>query len=240
MMITNNFEDYPEHRLKFFSLLHAIATHCCPALIQLSSQQLKLVMDSIIWAFRHMERNIAETGLNLLLEMLKNFQASEFRNQFYRTYFLTIEQEIFAALTDTFHKPGFKLHVLVLQHLFCLVESGSLTEPTWDTATVPYQYPNNGMFVHEYTIKLLSTSFPNMTAAEVTQFVNGLIESRNDLSTFKNHIRDFLVQSKEFSTQDNEDLYAEEAALRKEREQQRMLSIPGLISQNEIQDEMLD
>ncbi|XWS42887.1 hypothetical protein CRYUN_Cryun16bG0052900 [Craigia yunnanensis] len=239
-MITKNFEDYPEHRLKFFSLLRAIATYCFPALIRLSSQQLKLVMDSIIWAFRHTERNIAETGLNLLLEMLKNFQASEFCNQFYRTYFLTIEQEIFAVLTDTFHKPGFKLHVLVLQHLFFLVESGLLTEPLWDAATVPYPYPNNGMFVREYTIKLLSTSFPNMTAAEVTQFVNGLFESRNDLSTFKNHIRDFLVQSKEFSAQDNKDLYAEEAAVQRERERQRMLSIPGLIAPNEIQDEMLD
>lgn len=36
-MITKNFEDYPEHRLKFFSLLRAIATHCFPALIRLSS-----------------------------------------------------------------------------------------------------------------------------------------------------------------------------------------------------------
>ncbi|KAL6320188.1 hypothetical protein AAG906_004697 [Vitis piasezkii] len=239
-MITKNFEDYPEHRLKFFSLLRAIATHCFPALIRLSSQQLKLVMDSIIWAFRHTERNIAETGLNLLLEMLKNFQASEFCNQFYRTYFLTIEQEIFAVLTDTFHKPGFKLHVLVLQHLFCLVESGALTEPLWDVSTVAYPYPNNTMFVREYTIKLLSTSFPNMTTSEVTQFVTGLFESRNDLSTFKNHIRDFLVQSKEFSAQDNKDLYAEEAAAQRERERQRMLSIPGLIAPNEIQDEMLD
>ncbi|KAH9727966.1 protein EXPORTIN 1A [Citrus sinensis] len=239
-MITKNFEDYPEHRLKFFSLLRAIATHCFPALIRLSSQQLKLVMDSIIWAFRHTERNIAETGLNLLLEMLKNFQASEFCNQFYRTYFVTIEQEIFAVLTDTFHKPGFKLHVLVLQHLFCLVESGLLTEPLWDAATIPYPYPNNAMFVREYTIKLLGTSFPNMTGAEVTQFVDGLLESRNDLSTFKNHIRDFLVQSKEFSAQDNKDLYAEEAAAQRERERQRMLSIPGLIAPNEIQDEMVD
>ncbi|KAF5442384.1 hypothetical protein F2P56_035047 [Juglans regia] len=239
-MITKNFEDYPEHRLKFFSLLRAIATHCFPALIRLSSQQLKLIMDSIIWAFRHTERNIAETGLNLLLEMLKNFQNSEFCNQFYRTYFLSIEQEIFAVLTDTFHKPGFKLHVLVLQHLFCLVESGSLTEPLWDVATIPYQYPNNTVFVRENTIKLLSTSFPNMTAAEVTQFVNGLFESRNELSSFKNHIRDFLVQSKEFSAQDNKDLYAEEAAAQRERERQRMLSIPGLIAPNEIQDEMLD
>ncbi|KAI8029177.1 Protein EXPORTIN 1A [Camellia lanceoleosa] len=239
-MITKNFEDYPEHRLKFFSLLRAIATHCFPALIRLSSEQLKLVMDSIIWAFRHTERNIAETGLNLLLEMMKNFQTSEFCNQFYRTYFVTIEQEIFAVLTDTFHKPGFKLHVLVLQHLFCLVESGSLTEPLWDVTTVPYPYPNNAMFVREYTIKLLGTSFPNMTTTEVTQFVSGLFESRNDLSTFKNHIRDFLVQSKEFSAQDNKDLYAEEAAAQRERERQRMLTIPGLIAPNEIQDEMVD
>lgn len=37
-MITKNFEDYPEHRLKFFSLLRAIATYCFPALIRLSSQ----------------------------------------------------------------------------------------------------------------------------------------------------------------------------------------------------------
>ncbi|KAI7726756.1 hypothetical protein M8C21_006128 [Ambrosia artemisiifolia] len=239
-MITKNFEDYPEHRLKFFSLLRAIATHCFGALILLSPEQLKLVMDSVMWAFRHTERNIAETGLNLLLEMLKNFQTSEFRNQFYRSYFVLIVQEIFAVLTDTFHKPGFKLHVLVLQHLFCLVESGALTEPLWDASTVSYSYPNNGAFVREYTIKLLCGSFPNIPASEVTKFVNGLFESRTDLSTFKNHIRDFLVQSKEFATQDNKDLYAEEAAAQREKERQRMLSIPGLIAPNEIQDEMVD
>lgn len=39
---------------------------------------------------------------------------------------------------------------------------------------------------------------------------------------------------------DNKDLYAEEAAAQKERERQRMLSIPGLIAPNELQDEMVD
>jgi exportin-1 len=60
-------------RLTFFlSLLSLFASvSYCIVILQ---QQLKLVMDSIIWAFRHTERNIAETGLNLLLEMLKNFQ----------------------------------------------------------------------------------------------------------------------------------------------------------------------
>ncbi|CAN0898072.1 Protein EXPORTIN 1A [Linum grandiflorum] len=240
-MITKNFEDYPEHRLKFFSLLRAIATHCFPALIHLSSPQLKLVMDSIIWAFRHTERNIAETGLNLLLAMLNNFEKSEFCNQFYQTYFLTIEQEIFAVLTDTFHKPGFKLHVSVLHHLFRLVKNGKLTEPLWNAATVPYQYPDNKMFVLEYTIKLLGTSFPNMTVEEVGEFVNGLFESLKDESPkdssgFKDRIRDFLIQSKEFSAQDNNDLYAEEAAAQRERERQRMLSIPGLIGPNDMPD----
>ncbi|CAH1419874.1 unnamed protein product [Lactuca virosa] len=57
------------------------------------------------------------------------------------------------------------------------------------------------MLVREYTIKLLGASFPNIPASEVAKFVNGLFESRSDLSTFKNHIWDFLVQSKEFSAQ---------------------------------------
>lgn len=47
------------------------------------------------------------------------------------------------------------------------VESGALTEPLWDATTVQYPYPNNAIFVREYTIKLLGTSFPNMTASEV-------------------------------------------------------------------------
>lgn len=67
-MITVNFEDYPEHRLKFFALLHAITNHCFKCLFAMSAPQVKLLIDSIIWAFRHTERNVAETGL-LLLEV---------------------------------------------------------------------------------------------------------------------------------------------------------------------------
>ncbi|XP_066365162.1 protein EXPORTIN 1A-like [Miscanthus floridulus] len=225
-------------RLKFCSLLRAIGTDCFQALIQLSSPQLKLVIDSINWAFRRTERNIVETGLSLLLDIFKKFQASGFQNQFYKTYFFTIEQEIFAVLTDTFHKPGFKLHVLVLQHLFCVVDG--LTEPLWDASSVAYQYTDSAMFVRDYTIKLLGTSFPNMTVTQVTKFVDGLLSSKHDLPSFKNHIRGFLVQSKEFSAQDNKDLYAEEAAAQREWERQRMLAIPALIAPSELQDEMVD
>ena len=52
-MITANFEDHPDHRLKFFALLRAITNHCFRALFTLQPDQLKLVVDSIVWAFRH-------------------------------------------------------------------------------------------------------------------------------------------------------------------------------------------
>ena len=36
---------------------------------------------------------------------------------------------------------------------------------------------------------------------QVTTFVNGLFETRSELGAFKIQLRDFLVQSKEFSAQ---------------------------------------
>ena len=98
-MITRNFEDYPEHRLQFFGLLRAITNHCFKCLFGMSPSQLKLVIDSIVWAFRHTERNIADTGLNLLYEMLLMFGGSEVATQFHQTYYLQLMQEIFAVMT---------------------------------------------------------------------------------------------------------------------------------------------
>ncbi len=39
-------------------------------------QTFKLIIDSVVWAFKHTMRNIAETGLNILLEMWKNIEQS--------------------------------------------------------------------------------------------------------------------------------------------------------------------
>lgn len=52
-----------------------------------------------------------------------------------------------------------------------------------------------------FFLSSLLLSLTDIKTFQVTQFVNGLFESRTDLSVFKNHIRDFLVQSKEFSAQ---------------------------------------
>ena len=56
-MITTNFEDFPEHRLAFFKLLKATNTHCFAALFAIPPEHHKLVVDSVVWAFKHTERD---------------------------------------------------------------------------------------------------------------------------------------------------------------------------------------
>merc|ERR1711938_195904 len=100
----------------------------------LNSTQLKLMIDSVVWAFRHTERNVADTGLNLLLSLLRAFSTSAFADQFYSAFMLTLFQEVLAVMTDTYHKPGFKLHTLILQNLLSVGCDQAMTTPFWDVA----------------------------------------------------------------------------------------------------------
>ncbi|CAJ0749314.1 18772_t:CDS:10 [Entrophospora sp. SA101] len=165
-MINKDFSEYPEHRVGFFKLLRAINQHCFPALLTLPAAQFKLIMDSIVWAFKHTMRDIADTGLHICLELLNNIsnQESAVANAFYQQYYLNLLQDVFFVLTDTDHKSG-------------------------------------------------------------------LFELNQDNMKFKLHLRDFLIQLKEFAG-DNADLYLEEreaeAELRKKTEMANALKIPGL------------
>ena len=240
-MITRNFEDYPEHRLQFFAFLRAVATNAFRALFSLSPAHLKLLMDSIIWAFRHTERNVAEMGLTLLGDLVGSFAESEFANAFFQQYYLSLIQEVFAVLTDTFHKPGFKLHAMILQRLFSLAEGDGavrVSVPLWDVGALgAAAYPSNAAFVRQHVTQLLSTSFPNMTASDVAAAVGGMFEYRRDFTLFKNHLRDFLVCTRSFSAGDNRELFAEDAAA---ADRARRAAVPGLLNPHEVDDGMGD
>ena len=103
-MITQNFEDYPEHRVKFFALLQSIAKYCHPMLFAMTKEQLTLVMDSVVWAFRHTMRNVAETGLLLLEDLISHFNRSSMLLQFYQEYYIKIMREIFTVMTGKPHE----------------------------------------------------------------------------------------------------------------------------------------
>ncbi|MGH0139451.1 UNVERIFIED_CONTAM: hypothetical protein FKN15_063914 [Acipenser sinensis] len=239
-MINKDFEEYPEHRTHFFLLLQAVNSHCFPAFLAIPPAQFKLVLDSIIWAFKHTMRNVADTGLQILYTLLQNVAQEEAAAQsFYQTYFCEILQHIFSVVTDTSHTAGLTMHASILAYMFNLVEEGKI-----NAALNPANPVNNQMFIQEYVANLLKSAFPHLQDAQVKVFVTGLFSLNQDIPAFKEHLRDFLVQIKEFAGEDTTDLFLEEreSSLRQAQEEKHKLqmSVPGILNPHEIPEEMCD
>jgi exportin-1 len=247
-MIKNNFEDFPDARINFFLLLRSINQHNFASLFSLNENaaaaeaEFRVVINAIVWAFKHTERNVAETGLQILLELLRNVDKSAFVGYFYKNFFKSVLSDILSVLCDSFHRPGFRLHAAILIQLFGALGSGRVTDPVWDQALPAEQAlasnsgtvaPSNGVYLRNHLINILSTAFPNLSATQVNEVVKGLL-SGADEKTFKSHLRDFLVQTKEFSAGDNTDLYDEEHQARlaeqRQAEAERLARTPGLVA----------
>jgi exportin-1 len=107
-MINKDMAEYPEHRVSFFKMIQAINMNCFPALLQLPASTFSLFLDSIVWAFKHTMRDVADTGLVVCLELVNNFAASqvETSNAFFQQHYIRLLQDVFVVLTDSEHKAG--------------------------------------------------------------------------------------------------------------------------------------
>lgn len=77
------------------------------AFLEIPPPQFKLVLDSVIWAFKHTMRNISEIGLDILNTMLKNISHHDQAAQnFYSLYYTDIVQHVFSVVADSVHTGG--------------------------------------------------------------------------------------------------------------------------------------
>lgn len=228
---------------RFIAILQAVNLHCFPALFNIPPHHQKLVIDAVVWAIKHTERNIADTGLDILNELLMNVgRTPNIAQGFYQQYLLALIQDVFAVLTDRLHKSGFKMHSTLLRHMFHLVQMNQVTVPLFDTEKAP-PGQSNPYFLREHISNLLITSFPNVTKTQVNAFLDGMFDLKLDLQSFKTLLRDFLIQLKEFSIEDNSGLYSEENEFeirqKEEKEQAQRSAVPGLLKPSEIIDDDL-
>eukprot|EP00545_Synedropsis_sp_CCMP1620_P000226 CAMPEP_0119020706 /NCGR_PEP_ID=MMETSP1176-20130426/24555_1 /TAXON_ID=265551 /ORGANISM="Synedropsis recta cf, Strain CCMP1620" /LENGTH=1073 /DNA_ID=CAMNT_0006975169 /DNA_START=280 /DNA_END=3501 /DNA_ORIENTATION=- len=242
-MITTNFEDFPEHRIRFFEFIKSINTNTFAALFNIPPEHQKLVVDSVVWAMKHTERNISDTGLDILHDLLINVgKTPNVAQGFYRQFLLPLIQDVFAVMTDRLHKSGFRMHATLLRMMFHLVQTNQVTVPLFDPATQPAGQTNPA-FLRDHISNLLLTSFPNLTRSQVVKFIEGMFDIKMDLPSFKMHLRDFLIQLKEFSIEDNSGLYGEEnemeAQQREDSLRQHRQAVPGLLKPDEIVDDDL-
>lgn len=114
-MINKDFSEYPEHRVEFFKLLKAINLYCFQALLKLDGRQFKFVIDSCMWASKHDNREVENTGLNMCIELMDNMAESadpQVSNMFFQQFYVRILQDVFFVVTDSDHKAGWFSHGL--------------------------------------------------------------------------------------------------------------------------------
>ena len=217
-MITNNFTDYVEHRTALYTLLLEVCTHQFSALLQSSSpQQFQFVIDSVLWAMKHLDRGVQEQGADILLQILQHIAHSQHQQHFYTTYFIRTVSEVLGLLTDTLHKAAITKHAQILQRLFHLVEAGSITLPLWDSVppgSSPDDFANNQSYVRSFVIRLLCAAFPHLSRQQVAAFTGGLftLHHSEQQQEFKSHVRDFLITIKEWKAHDSKDGHTGQAA----------------------------
>ena len=125
---------------------------------------------------------------------------------FYQTYYTDILQHMFSVVTDTSHTAGLTMHATILAYMFTLVESEKVTLPL----NLADKTVTNMVHIQGFVANLLKTAFPHLSDNQIKITVTGLFNLDQDIPGFKDHLRDFLVQIREFTGEDDTDLYLEE------------------------------
>lgn len=253
MITAASASEFPEHRVAFFKLLESINRYCFQALFAISREHLKMVIDSVVWAFKHTSRETGEVGLAILLSLMENVAAPglDVAQVFYETYLLQLITDLLIVLTDRLHKAHFKEQCDVLRHMFQLVDTGAVTTPLWTSplavstgagaayvstltaaaggvAPPPTAYSNQG-FVREFVRMWVAANFKNLTPPQVSAFVEGLFVHSRDHKAYKSHVRDFLIDVLEIKGRDEGgDLFAEERVAAAAADDVRRRAVPGL------------
>merc|ERR1711976_295993 len=114
-----------------------------------------------------------------------------------------------------------------------LVETDKITAPL-NAAEQQANNMNNMTYIQGFVANLLKNAFPHLTDNQIKITVTGLFNLNQEIPGFKDHLRDFLVQIREFTGEDDTDLYLEEreAALKTAQEEKRKvkMSVPGILN----------
>ena len=108
-MIKNNFTDYMDFRKGFFSLIKNIVFFSTEGVFNAEEAHFQIFIDSIIWALKHDQPELADLGLDAMTELINKVASVEsISNDFFQHYFIKILEDIFFVLTDSLHQGGFQ------------------------------------------------------------------------------------------------------------------------------------
>lgn len=241
-MIKNDFVEYPEHRVEFYKLLKDINAHSFQGLLQLSGEAFQSLINAALWAFKHNNREIEESGLSLTIELIENVEKlgeTPFTKAFYENFYFQILSDTFYVVTQPDHKSGFTYQSQLLAQLIHLVEDNVIKVPLY-TPDQAAQGTSNSDFLKQYLGNLLSSAFENLQKEQLVNFLNALTSVYKDLNKFKGILRDFLVQIKQFGGDPTDYLFAEDKEIEKQEQtrlqREKDMQVGGLIKPADMDD----
>lgn len=242
-MINKDFTEYPEHRVEFYKLLREINLKGFNALLQFPPESFQSFVDAILWALKHNNREVEDTGLQLCLELLSNIEqlgpSNKFAIGFYRNYFFSIISDVFFVITDSDHKSGFKFQSQLIAKMIGLVCENKISGFIYADGSAPAG-TSNEMYLRNYLGNMLMQAFPQLRGEQVSSFLQVLFGSYQNRSRFKGVLRDFLVQIKEVGGDPTDYLYAddreEEKKEKARQEKEKAKLVGGLLKPSEIDD----
>ncbi len=92
---------------------------------------------------------------------------------------------------------------------------------------------NNVAVVGQFVVGLLSR-LPTLRPGEVSGFVSRLMDPQLNQQQFTGLLRDFLVALKEFSGDNNDDLFADELEQRRAEKANVLMKVPGMLPPKEM------
>eukprot|EP00923_Selenidium_pygospionis_P028632 GHVN01051325.1.p1 GENE.GHVN01051325.1~~GHVN01051325.1.p1 ORF type:complete len:1134 (-),score=196.33 GHVN01051325.1:166-3567(-) len=222
-MIKADFHSFPDHRNRFYDLLHTCNSKCFRGLLALPEPRLADYVKSLVWAFKHEHPQVAERGLSITNEFLSKLisaSPSPVLLSFCQSYYYILLDEIFSVLTDTLHRSGFKSQTMILTQLIQIIEFKTV------------ECPSQGLMknqVMEHIAKLLLNNFATLKPKQVEVFVLDLFNlAAIDFKKFYNHVLDFLVQIKEFAGDDQLFEHERQQAIQRTRDvEEKRRQIPG-------------
>ncbi|KAJ5067402.1 exportin-1 [Anaeramoeba ignava] len=200
LMIGNDHEQFPEHRINLYSLIYKIIKYCYHFFLVLNQDQFAKIIECLIWGMKHIHHLISRLGLKSLHLLFQKISSqSENAGNFYQQFYLVILNELLIIIFDTFHKQTIHNQIQFLQHLIHLVNHNKILVTLFPDFSDSYD--QNEHFVKDFIFNFLKSNFPNLKESQSLLFIEQIfIQNRDNLSTplFENLVIDFLKEIKKF------------------------------------------
>ncbi|KAL0225343.1 hypothetical protein RCL1_003255 [Eukaryota sp. TZLM3-RCL] len=201
-MINQDYESFPDIRQSFFLFVQNLVLHSTYEIIKFGDQSFRVFIQTVIWACQHRVPNLAELGLNSLKDLIKKIShRKDLVLPFIRDYFLYVFHELFAILTDTFHKQSFENQVQVavpLLQMFNTVGTNVIIDPSQPTGM------SHKEFFSVWLTNILKQGYPNLAQNQIDSFVRSLILYSGDLNSIRNAMADFLILTRQWTMEEFE------------------------------------